>query len=99
MPEQSYAKHSKLVPLYHYVLAGIIGFTFIGSIVNLSQSIGDHERIYSASLIMAISVALMIAFLLIRTFPLAVQDRVIRAEENMRHYMLTGKLLDPRLTV
>ena len=32
-------------------------------------------------------------------FPLKAQDRAIRAEENLRHYVLTGKLLDPKLTV
>jgi hypothetical protein len=100
MPEpQSYAKHAKFVPLYHQGLAGIIVLTFIGSLVNLYRSMGDHERIYNASLITAISVALMILFVFTRTFPLAAQDRVIRAEENMRHYVMTGKLLDPRLTV
>jgi hypothetical protein len=100
MPEpQSYAKHAKFVPMYHQVLAGIIVLTFIGSLVNLYRSLGDHERIYNASLITAISVALMLVFVFTRTFPLTAQDRVIRAEENMRHYVMTGKLLDPRLTV
>jgi Family of unknown function (DUF6526) len=28
-----------------------------------------------------------------------VQDRAIRAEENLRHFALTGKLLDPRLSI
>jgi hypothetical protein len=28
-----------------------------------------------------------------------VQDRAIRAEENMRHYIMTGKLLDRQLTM
>ena len=26
------------------------------------------------------------------------QDRAIRVEENLRHFVMTGKLLDPRLT-
>jgi len=30
---------------------------------------------------------------------LKAQDRAIKAEENMRHFMLTGKLLDSRITV
>jgi hypothetical protein len=34
-----------------------------------------------------------------RMFALKAQDRAIRAEENLRHYVLTGKLLDPKLTV
>ena len=34
-----------------------------------------------------------------RVFPLKAQDRAIRAEEKLRHYTLTGKPLDPRLTM
>ena len=34
-----------------------------------------------------------------RAFPLAVQDRAIRAEENLRYFSLTGKLLDKGLTM
>ena len=32
-------------------------------------------------------------------FAVKAQDRAIRAEENLRHFSLTGKLLDPRLTI
>ena len=32
-------------------------------------------------------------------FALKAQDRAIRAEENLRHFVLTGKLLDPKLTL
>jgi len=99
MQEQSYAKHAKFVPMFHYVLSGIIVLTFIGSLVNLGRSLGDHERIYNASLITAITVALVLLFYFTRTFAMGVQDRAIRAEENLRHVALTGKLLDPRLTM
>jgi hypothetical protein len=85
--------------MFHYVLSGIIVLTFIGSLVNLWQAIGDHERVYNASLISAITVALVLLFYFTRTFAMGVQDRAIRAEENLRHFALTGKLLDPRLTM
>src|SRR6185369_5196323 len=65
----------------------------------LWQSWGDHERLYSASLIAALSVGLVLLIVFTRNFPLGAQDRAIRAEENLRHYVLTGKLLDPRLTI
>ena len=99
MPEQSYAKHAKLGPLYHYVLFAIILLTQIGSLVNLFQSVGNHDRLYNAALITAITFALELLFVFTRVFPLKAQDRAIRAEENLRHYVLTGKLLDPRLTI
>jgi hypothetical protein len=98
-PTQSFDNHAKLVPMYHYVLALLLLATFIGSIVNLVSSWGDHERLYSASLIFIISVMMIITALFARIFPLKAQDRAIRAEENLRHYVLTGKLLDPRLTM
>ena len=99
MEEQSYAKHAKFVPMFHFVLFGIIALSLIGSFVNLWQSWGDHQRLYSASLITALSVAMLLLFFFARTFAMGVQDRAIRAEENLRHYALTGKLLDPRLTL
>jgi hypothetical protein len=99
MPEQSYAKHAKTVPLFHGVLSFLIVATFIGSLVNLYESLGDHSRLYSAALITAITVALMIIFWFVRVFPLKAQDRAIRSEENLRYYVLTGKLLDPRLSI
>ena len=99
MPEQSYAKHAKFVPLYHQVLFGIILLTLIGSLVNLFLSMGNHNRLYNAALITAISFALALFFVFVRVFPLKAQDRAIRAEENLRHYVLTGKLLDSKLTI
>jgi hypothetical protein len=85
--------------MYHYVTAGLIQLTFIGACVNLYQSWGDHSRLYSASLLVTLTFATMLVALWARTFALRAQDRAIRAEEQLRHYVLTGKLLDPRLTV
>jgi hypothetical protein len=97
MATQNYANHRRFVPLFHAVLFGIIVLTLIGSVVNLVESWGDHQRLYSASLIVAICVALLLLFFFARIFPLKAQDRALRAEENLRHLAITGKLLDPRL--
>jgi hypothetical protein len=99
MAEQNFANHAKIDPLFHKTLFPILVLVFIGSLVNLYQSLGDHERLYNASLVAAISFALLLIFFLLRIYPLKAQDRAIRAEENLRHYVLTGKLLDARLTV
>jgi hypothetical protein len=55
--------------------------------------------LYNAALIVAILVALFIIFALVRVFPLKAQDRAIRAEESLRYFILTGKRMDPRLTI
>jgi hypothetical protein len=99
MEEQSLKNHAKLVPAYHFVLSLLLLATFIGSLVNLYYSWSDHERLYSAALIVAILVALFIMYVFMRTFPLKAQDRAIRAEEGLRYFILTGKRLDPRLTM
>ena len=99
MTSQNYANHVRVVPLYHQVLFGLIALTLIGSCVNLYLSVGDHQRLYSASLIVMLVICLTLATLFARTFPLKAQDRAIRAEENLRHFAMTGKLLDARLTM
>lgn len=96
---QSYANHAQIVPMYHYVTFALLLATFIGSLVNLYQSWGDHARFYSASLLVVLVFTTILVALFARTFALKAQDRAIRAEEQLRHYVMTGKLLDPRLTV
>jgi hypothetical protein len=96
---QTYANHRRYVPLFHFVTFGLLLVTLIGSIVNLIASLGNHQRIYSASLLVVVCVILLLMFFFMRVFALKAQDRAIRAEENLRHFVLAGKLLDPRLTI
>jgi hypothetical protein len=98
MAQQTYATHRQLVPLYHYVLSCLILATLIGSFVNLAHVMGT-PGLYSASLIVALSVAAALLMVFCRSFALKAQDRAIRAEEQLRHYVLTGKLLDSRLSM
>ena len=99
MPEQTYSNHRQTVPLFHLFLLPALLLTLIGSVVNLYKSWGDHERIYSAALIVVLSFCGLLLAWFCRTFPLKAQDRAIRAEENLRHFVLTGKLVDPRITI
>ena len=96
---QNFANHARFVPAYHFVLAGLIALSLIGSLVNLYESIGHRPRLYSASLIVVLEFIAVLLFWFCRVFPLKAQDRAIRAEENLRHFVLTGRLLDPRLGV
>jgi hypothetical protein len=96
---QSYTNHAQLVPMFHYVTLGILQLTFIGACVNLYQSWGDHTRFYSASLLVTLTFGTMLTALYARSFALRAQDRAIRAEEQLRHYVMTSRLLDPRLSI
>ena len=99
MSEQNYSNHTQLVPLFHGVLFGLLALTLIGSGVNLYKSLGDHERLYSAALIFVLVICTVMLFFFARVFSLKAQDRAIRAEQNLRHFASTGKLLDSRLTI
>ncbi len=97
--EQNYANHRRFAASYHYVLALTTLAVLIGSLVNLYKSINNGDGLYSASLITVMAINLTIVFLLMRTFALKAQDRAIRAEENLRHFALTGQLLDGKLSM
>lgn len=99
MQTQHYGNHRRYVKMYHFVLSFLIVATLIGSVVNLWMSLGNHDRLYSASLIVVLAVVALLQFVFSRSFPLKAQDRAIRAEENLRHFVKTGKLLDSRLTI
>ncbi len=69
----------------------------IGSAINFAEAVQTGEGLYSASLIFLCS--LLIAFIayFARSVALKAQDRAIRAEENLRYFAVTGKLLDSKL--
>lgn len=98
MAVQNYSNHVRRVPGF-VTLGAVLALTILGAAVNLYKSIGDHQRLYSASLVLVLSVCVLFVAGFARTFALKAQDRAIRAEESLRHFILTGKPLDPRLTV
>ena len=95
MPRQNFKNHARYIPLWHFITAFAIAVLLIGSIINLVRS--TRENLYSASLIVLISLILVVIYWYARWFALRAQDRAIRAEENLRHFAMTGKLLDRHL--
>ena len=94
--EQNYQNHARLVKGYHGVLFILLLAGLIGSIVNLSYSF-NTENLYSASLVVLLFIIGFIITAFVRLFPLKAQDRAIRAEENLRHFVITGKILPANL--
>ena len=95
MSEQNFKNHTRLVPNYHFIGGLLLLLGFGGSIVNLLQA--DAHTHYSAALLVVVFIILIIIFWYARVFALKAQDRAIRAEENFRHYILTGKPFDKEL--
>src|SRR6187455_3883418 len=95
MKEQNFRNHSRYIILWTFITPLILLAIFGGGIVNLIHA--DAHTHYSAALILLMSVVLIIIYWYARAFALRAQDRAIRAEENFRHFILTGKPFDSRL--
>ena len=97
MKEQNFNNHSQMVPGFHYLTFGGIIALLGGSINYLLKSSAENK--YLAALLVLTSVVFILIAWFTRIFALKAQDRAIRAEENLRHYVLTGKLLPSSLRV
>lgn len=97
MTVQNHSNHRRYVPGFHILTATLCVIVFIASIFNLVHNWTDSENHLSAAIIFLITIILSLFFWFIRSFALRAQDRAIRAEESLRHYLLTGKPVDPGL--
>ena len=99
MKEQNYKNHRRIVPLYHGFAFLLLLVLVIGSAIHFNHTLQYGKGRLDAAMMALASVILVLIFFYARLFALRAQDRAIRAEENLRHFVLTGKLLDPRLTI
>ena len=97
MKEQNFNNHAQMVPGFHYLTFGGIFALLGGSINYLVQSSAENK--YLAALLGLTSIVFILVAWYTRTFALKAQDRAIRAEEQLRHYVLTGKLLPTSLRI
>lgn len=87
-PNQSYAKHTRWHPPFHFLLMPVLIINFIWSIVLCYQSPGWTQCWW-----VVVSLALVLMGFLIRLNSLKVQDRLIRLEEQLR----CQRILSPEL--
>jgi hypothetical protein len=83
---QSYANHRRYVPLYHFVTPLILLLNLLWTFVGIYHSWrggGRFDRVNSVMQVL-VAVALVLIWFYLRTFPLAVQDRLIRQEMLLR---------------
>ncbi|MCX6165566.1 MAG: DUF6526 family protein [Ignavibacteriae bacterium] len=99
MSQQNYSNHKRYVLMYHAVIFPIILILFISSIYYTIDEAIKGVSIKPGLFLLLISFVLLNLFAFARIFSLKAQDRAIRAEENFRHYLLTAKPLDSKLTI
>jgi len=97
MKAQNYQHHSRYVPLFHFVTSSILILCLAGSAWNIVKAYQQHSGRLIGAILFGLSYGSLMLFWYARAFAVGVQDRAIHAEENLRHFALTGKLLDKRL--
>ena len=92
LPPQNYANHRRFVPLYHFVLFGVLVVNLLWSVVRAVRGV-SFESVWNV----VMALALLAMFFFLRIFPLRVQDRVIRLEMRLRLRQLLPPDLAPRI--
>jgi len=102
MTEQNYQNHSTIhspktrSQIVYYI--SVVCLTFL-AIVKMCCAVMASSGRLNALLFVLTGISLLSGYFLFRSFALKAQDRAIRAEENLRHFVLTGKLLDKDLKI
>jgi hypothetical protein len=76
---QTFENHTRYVPLYHFVLFGILMINLVWSVVRIVR----HHSV-DAAVALLIALGLLILFFYARQFALTMQDRLIRLEMRLR---------------
>ena len=96
--KQDYSSHRRYSPIHHFVLFPLMLAIMAGAAAD-HLGPGGSVPSYTAPLVLALSVVVAANAVIARVFALKAQDRAIRAEESLRHYVLTGRLPDARITM
>jgi hypothetical protein len=97
MAAQSKENHSRYVSGYHFILFAIVVLYTVGAVYYFAKCFINNSAHLLPTLILLSDVVFWFLFYYVRQFATTNQDRIIRAEENLRHFILTGKPLSPAL--
>jgi hypothetical protein len=92
MAEQSYATHRRYHPLYHFFIVPVLAINAVGAIVGAVRHFS-----WTSVWLAIVALALAGMTVIVRTYPLRVQDRLIRLEEQLRLQRLLPADLQPRI--
>ena len=92
---QTFRSHASVDPVYHFAALVILIFLLvIGGIIVVRDL---HTELFLSLWIIGLSLLLVLMFLRLRTYPLKVQDRIIRLEERLRLAALLPSALEQRI--
>jgi hypothetical protein len=92
---QDFKTHRRIVPGFHLVTFLLAFSVFVGGIIYCFCEC--PLNLYPGLLFAGTGLTMLLLAWYARQFAIKAQDRAIRAEENFRHFILTGKQHDSRL--
>ncbi len=99
MANQNIKNHSRIVPVYHYLLYTVVIACFLGALWRVYISYMQHSGRLMSAVVLGLCYSVLLLTWYARSFALMAQDRAIRAEESLRHLSLTGKMLPVGLSM
>ena len=94
---QNYRNHIHYVPLYHYLTFTAMAVLIVGAVYNIITC-QSSENLLAILFLLLVLTVISVSFHN-RSFALKAQDRAVRAEENFRYFVITGKRLPPQLSI
>lgn len=91
-PKQTYETHRRYHPVYHFIIAPILG---INVIVTIVVAVRQFSLLAMWNVVVAIAIGGLAA--IVRFYATKTQDRIIRAEETARLYRLLPPNMHPRI--
>lgn len=98
MATQNFANHSRFPSNANRYFPLFLLMIFVGSVINIYEPLLLAGKLW-ALVLTTLCLAVISLWYSVRVMVIRVQDRAIRAEENLRHYVLTGKLLPAALNL
>ena len=96
MSSQNASNYKRYHPLFHFFLLPLSLVGLVLAVIALLNAPAEGRMV---NILLALAFFLLFNIAgLARIYAMKVQDRVIRQEENFRHYLLLGKPLDDQLS-
>jgi hypothetical protein len=99
MQNQNFKNHMRKAPNAYYIGMVLALLVIVFSFIYCKDIPLSWNGMLLPALFISVCIGLIFVGYFARSFALKAQDRAIRAEENLRHFAITGKLLDNRLTI